>query len=63
MSGWRRLPTRRQRDRSRRIADRDVLNQLWWPHDNRHVVFFREQGGDENWQPIASTSRPATSAP
>jgi hypothetical protein len=33
-----------------RIADRDVLNQLWWPHDNRHVVFFREQGGDENWQ-------------
>jgi dipeptidyl aminopeptidase/acylaminoacyl peptidase len=33
-----------------RIADRDVLNQLWWPHDNRHLVFFREQGGDENWQ-------------
>jgi dipeptidyl aminopeptidase/acylaminoacyl peptidase len=33
-----------------RITDRDVLNQLWWPHDNRHVVFFREQGGDENWQ-------------
>ena len=33
-----------------RIADRDVLNQLWWPHDNRHLVFFRERGGDENWQ-------------
>jgi dipeptidyl aminopeptidase/acylaminoacyl peptidase len=33
-----------------RIVDRDVLNQLWWPHDDRHVVFFREQGGDENWQ-------------
>jgi dipeptidyl aminopeptidase/acylaminoacyl peptidase len=33
-----------------RIADRDVQYQLWWPHDNRHVVFFREQGGDENWQ-------------
>jgi dipeptidyl aminopeptidase/acylaminoacyl peptidase len=32
------------------ITDRDVLPQLWWPHDNRHVVFFREQGGDENWQ-------------
>ena len=33
-----------------RVTDRDVLNRLWWPHDNRHVVFFREQGGDENWQ-------------
>jgi len=33
-----------------RITDRDVLNRLWWPHDNRHLVFFREQGGDENWQ-------------
>lgn len=33
-----------------RITDRDVLNRLYWPHDNRHLVFFREQGGDENWQ-------------
>lgn len=33
-----------------RIADRDVLNQVWWPHDSRHIVFFRERGGDENWQ-------------
>jgi hypothetical protein len=33
-----------------RITDRDVMNRLAWPHDNRHVVFFREQGGDENWQ-------------
>src|SRR5947208_2147401 len=33
-----------------RITDRDVMNQLVWPHDNRHLVFFREQGGDENWQ-------------
>ena len=33
-----------------RITDRDVLSQVWWPHDNRHIVFFREQGGDENWQ-------------
>ncbi len=32
------------------ITDRDVLSQLWWPQDNRHIVFFREQGGDENWQ-------------
>jgi dipeptidyl aminopeptidase/acylaminoacyl peptidase len=33
-----------------RITDRDVRYGLWWPHDNRHIVFFREQGGDENWQ-------------
>src|SRR5215813_11897028 len=26
-----------------RISDRDVMNKLAWPHDNRHVVFFREQ--------------------
>jgi dipeptidyl aminopeptidase/acylaminoacyl peptidase len=33
-----------------RITDRDVKWELHWPHDDRHVVFFREQGGDENWQ-------------
>ena len=33
-----------------RVTDRDVQYRLWWPHDNRHIVFFREQGGDENWQ-------------
>ncbi len=33
-----------------RITDRDVKPELWWPHDDRHVVFFRERGGDENWQ-------------
>ena len=30
--------------------DRDVLTQLWWTGDSRHVVFCREQDGDENWQ-------------
>src|SRR5262245_37556590 len=24
-----------------KITDRDVMNKLVWPHDNRHVVFFR----------------------
>jgi dipeptidyl aminopeptidase/acylaminoacyl peptidase len=33
-----------------KVTDRDVMNKLVWPHDNRHVVFFREQGGDENWR-------------
>jgi hypothetical protein len=33
-----------------RVTDRDLANELWWPFDSRHLVFFREQGGDENWQ-------------
>jgi dipeptidyl aminopeptidase/acylaminoacyl peptidase len=33
-----------------KVTDRDVGNTLVWPHDNRYIVFFREQGGDENWQ-------------
>ncbi|HTR86344.1 MAG TPA: S9 family peptidase [Reyranella sp.] len=33
-----------------KISDRDVNSQIVWPYDNRHVVYFREQGGDENWQ-------------
>lgn len=33
-----------------RVSDRDVGPWLVWLHNNRHVVFFREEGGDENWQ-------------
>ena len=33
-----------------KFADRDLLNRLWWPGDSRHIVFCRDQGGDENWQ-------------
>ena len=33
-----------------RIDDRDVLNQLWWPGDNEHVIFCRERAGEEDWQ-------------
>jgi dipeptidyl aminopeptidase/acylaminoacyl peptidase len=33
-----------------KIEDRDVAAELWWPHDSRHVIFFRDQAGDENWQ-------------
>src|SRR4029077_13925961 len=33
-----------------RFSDRDLFQQVWWTHDSRYVVFFREQGGDENWQ-------------
>jgi dipeptidyl aminopeptidase/acylaminoacyl peptidase len=33
-----------------RVADRDLGPALVWLHNNRHVVYFRERGGDENWQ-------------
>jgi dipeptidyl aminopeptidase/acylaminoacyl peptidase len=33
-----------------RATDRSLGQWLLWLHDNRHIVFFREQGGDENWQ-------------
>jgi dipeptidyl aminopeptidase/acylaminoacyl peptidase len=33
-----------------RVTDRSLGPWLVWLPDSRHVVFFREQGGDENWQ-------------
>ena len=33
-----------------RVTDRDLGPWIVWPHNNRYIVFFREQGGDENWQ-------------
>ena len=33
-----------------RVTDRSILSFYAWLHDNRRLVFFREQGGDENWQ-------------
>jgi dipeptidyl aminopeptidase/acylaminoacyl peptidase len=32
------------------VTDRSLGPWLVWMHDNRHVVFFRQQGGDENWR-------------
>ena len=32
------------------VSDRSLGPSLVWMHDNRHVLFIREQGGDENWQ-------------
>jgi dipeptidyl aminopeptidase/acylaminoacyl peptidase len=33
-----------------RVTDRSLGPWVQWLHNNRHIVFFREQGGDENWQ-------------
>jgi dipeptidyl aminopeptidase/acylaminoacyl peptidase len=32
------------------VADRNLGPWILWMHDNRHVVFFREAAGDENWR-------------
>jgi len=33
-----------------RVTDRDLGPWIVWLDNNRHVAFFRDQGGDENWQ-------------
>ena len=32
------------------VTDRNIGPWIVWMHDNRHIVFFRDQGGDENWR-------------
>jgi Tol biopolymer transport system component len=32
------------------VTDRNIGPSIVWMHDNRHVVFFREAAGDENWR-------------
>jgi hypothetical protein len=32
------------------VTDRNLGPSIIWMHDNRHIVCFREQAGDENWR-------------
>jgi dipeptidyl aminopeptidase/acylaminoacyl peptidase len=32
------------------VTDRNLGPSIVWMHDNRHIVFFRETAGDENWR-------------
>jgi dipeptidyl aminopeptidase/acylaminoacyl peptidase len=32
------------------VTERNLGPWIIWMHDNRHVVFFRETAGDENWR-------------
>lgn len=32
------------------VADAGIAAELFWMRNNRHVLFFREQDGDENWR-------------
>jgi dipeptidyl aminopeptidase/acylaminoacyl peptidase len=33
-----------------RARDRNISTGIRWAHTSRHVVFFQERGGDENWR-------------
>ncbi|MBR0896390.1 S9 family peptidase [Bradyrhizobium tropiciagri] len=33
-----------------RVTDRNISSNYRWAHTNRHVVFFRDRDGDENWR-------------
>lgn len=33
-----------------RATDRDIAWDYRWAHTNRHIVFFRDHNGDENWR-------------
>jgi dipeptidyl aminopeptidase/acylaminoacyl peptidase len=33
-----------------RVRDRNISTDIHWAYTNRHVVFFQERGGDENWR-------------
>jgi len=32
------------------VTDRNLGPSIVWMHNDQHVVFFRQQGGDENWR-------------
>jgi dipeptidyl aminopeptidase/acylaminoacyl peptidase len=33
-----------------RVTDRDISTEYRWANTNRHMVFFQEREGDENWR-------------
>jgi dipeptidyl aminopeptidase/acylaminoacyl peptidase len=33
-----------------RVRDRNISTDIHWAYTSRHVVFFQERGGDENWR-------------
>jgi dipeptidyl aminopeptidase/acylaminoacyl peptidase len=33
-----------------RVADRDISTYFRWAYTNRHLVFFQDRAGDENWR-------------
>src|SRR4051794_6116158 len=33
-----------------RVRDRNISTDIHWAYTSRHVVFFEERGGDENWR-------------
>ncbi len=33
-----------------RVTDRNIGSAFAWAYTNKHIVFFREDKGDENWR-------------
>jgi dipeptidyl aminopeptidase/acylaminoacyl peptidase len=33
-----------------RVGDRDISTYFFWAYTNRHLVFFQDRNGDENWR-------------
>ena len=33
-----------------RVVERDISTYFRWAHTNRHLVFFQDRDGDENWR-------------
>jgi dipeptidyl aminopeptidase/acylaminoacyl peptidase len=33
-----------------RVVERDISTNFRWAHTNRHLVFFQDRDGDENWR-------------
>jgi len=33
-----------------RVSDRDISTNFRWAYTNRHLVFFQDRAGDENWR-------------
>jgi hypothetical protein len=45
------------------VTDRNLGPSIFWMHDGRHILFFREQGGDENSPATKAKMSAATGVP
>ena len=46
-----------------RVTDRPISSFFQWAYTNRHVVFFQERDGDENWRASSVDLRDGTVVP
>src|SRR5215470_8592558 len=46
-----------------RVTDRPISSFFQWAYTDRHVVFFQERDGDENWRASSVDLRDGTVVP